>query len=240
MQLILQMRSGKSCSWYGHEQLTWGRKGVEDDTWLATAALPQAAILQTPCCGKNAHIAFQHFAGAPALRGCLRCQAERLLERDIHAPPRGPSPLRGLTTSLQHMRGAALLDGTLCKSCQKCMHVIRQAQFRRLHARRSRTIVMPVAAWTSTRVPGCTYVASCRHAIAVRNTVGAAAASVSARPGGHGQTMRASTCTVAPRLPVAWPYTQSPTLAASPLVAVRELVLQQHNCCATGRADEQQ
>ena len=70
----------------------------------------------------------------------------------------------------------------------------------------------PVAAWMRQRSPGWRRAAPCRHASAVRNTVGTVLACTGLMWGGWATTVRALQTTPVPRQPVACPNTRSPTL----------------------------
>ena len=81
-------------------------------------------------------------------------------------------------------------------------------------------IEAPVAAWTSTRWPARRAHDWCRHASAVRKTVGTVAACSAVSGGGTGTRVVTSATTAVPRQPVAWPNTVSPTLGAQLCVQV--------------------
>ena len=191
--------------------LTRGREGVECDMWLAPAACHKQCVCKIRAAGRM-HTPHANASQVPPLGGAAS-GAKRNTSKsatDVHRRE-AQTPCGGsLRDSITEKQTNALPHfEQLTSSCRRLTGSAQGWTW-------SRTVAIPVAAWTRTRVPGCRFVASCRHACAVRNTVGTAAASASASAGGHGQTIRASTCTIAPRLPVAWPYTRSPNLAASP------------------------
>ena len=206
--------------------------------WLAAAACPKQCLCECRAAGR-VHTSYASASQVPPLGGAA-CGAKRNPSKsatDMHRC-KAQTPCAGslcdcitceakLLNRLQHTNAVAILNSERGLSSAR-------AQLS-AHATWRRTTAVPVAAWTSTRVPGCTCAASCRHASAVRNTVGTAAASAPASAGGHGQTIRASTCTVAPRLPVAWPYTQSPILATGSQLAATELSVQHKRGSALGK-----